>query len=327
VFGVAPKHMYWLCHQLGTMLDAGLPTSRALEVLVGQAPTGRLRKAIRSTARAVEKSTSLAEGFERQGCFPDLFLTLVGVGEDSGTLDRTMLEAGRFYELQQRLWRTFMSRILLPVTQYVIAIAVIAFATHLVNVLQEKPGGATPILVIGYGLPVALIAAYQLLLKPLGGLRAFHELLLATPVISGVVRSLALSRFSLVMYLMMEAGVPIRQALLRAFETTGNGAFAARGPAAADIVAEGADLTKALSQTRLFPREYMDIVQVAEESGKLSGRFEWLANHHTERAEFALGVLVTALARLIWLVVAIIIIVFIFKFFSFYLNAMSGAGM
>ena len=324
---MSAKQMAWFCHTLGTMLDAGLPTTRALDVLASQAPSGRMRSAMVRARKRIDRGDTLAEALEAQRCFPRLLLQLVRVGEESGTLDRTMQEAASFYELQQRLWRTFLSRITLPVIQYVVAVAVVTFATYLVNSLLDRPAHILPGLLLGYGLPVLLVLVYQLLVKPFGGARTVHEVLLRTPILGRVAQSLALSRFSLVMYLMLEAGVPAIQAVTRAFESTGNRAFAARGLRAARAIEDGGNLTEALVSTGLFTREYRDIVQVAEESGKLSERFEWCANEYSNRAEFALGMLAGFMARLIWVIVALFILVFIFKFFGFYSRALSGAGL
>ncbi len=325
LFGLPAKRMAWLCRTFSTMAEAGLPTTRVLDVLAQQVPGARLASGLRRARQAVDAGATLAEALERQHLFPRLFLQLVEVGEASGTLERATAELARYYELQQRLWHTFLSRIALPATQYVVAVAVIAFATYVINWIGGSPGGAAPILMLGYGTPVALVCAYVFLVRPLGGTRIAHEVLLRLPVVSGVVRSLALARFSLVMYLTFEAGVPVKQALTQAFEATNNGAFEARGMSAVEAIDRRKTLTEALHETGLFPREYMDVVEIAEESGKLSDRFEWLADHHAERAEFALGLLMGALAKAIWVVVAIFIIIFIVRFFSMYAGAIEGA--
>jgi type II secretory pathway component PulF len=322
MFGVSSKQMAWLCHTMHTMLDAGLPMTRTLDVLTAQAPSSRLRSGLARARRAVDEGSSLAEALRAQGCFPELFLHLVEAGEDSGTLERVLAELARYYEFQHGLWRAFLARIAMPAFQYIAAVAVVSLALYLVNVLSGRPASLAPGFLLGYGWPAAIIGIYYFLLKPMGGTRPVHEAALRLPVLSAVVRNLALSRFSLVMGLMMEAGVPVKQSLLRSFTASGNAAFSARGPAAAEVVEKGGTLSDALDGTGLFPREYMDIVRVAEESGKLSERFQWLASHHADRAQFALGLLVRALAWLVWLMVAVVIVCFIFRFFSAYVGGL-----
>lgn len=332
--GLSRKHLIWFCHGAATMLDAGLPVTRVLEVLSSQAQRGALGRRIARMKDAVAAGSNFTEAAEQQGAFPPLFLQLVSVGEESGTLDRTLAELGRYYEFQQRLWRSFVARVSLPVMQYVAAVAVIALATYILNsignepggfkMLGKIPGGSAGILAAGYGIPVFVILAYVFLLRPLGATRAVHEVLLQMPVIGNVTRSLALARFSLVMQLLLESATPVGRGLIRAAEATNNPAFAARGDKMAAAVEGGSTMTEAIERTRLFPREYVEVVRIAEDSGKLSERFGWLAAHHAERSERALQVLGTALAWLVWVVVAAFIISFIFRIFSQYLGNVYG---
>ncbi len=327
MFGLSRKDLIRLCHDLGTMLDAGLPVTRALSVLCEQSPASRLgRIAARATGR-VNAGESLAEAFEHSGPFPPLLIQLVDAGERSGTLERTLRELQRYFEFRRRTWRSFLAQIALPVLQYVVAIAVVAFVSYILGMLtgQRRFGGPTVVLAVGYGGPLVLIAAYVAASNLLGALRLFHEAALQLPVVGYVMRSMALARFSLVLYLMYEAGLPIGEALRRSFDATGNRAFAARGRRVAKAVGEGATLAEAIGESRLFPAQYTHIIEIAEQSGKLSERLDWLARHHAARAEESLSVLGKALGWLVWAGVAAVIIYFIVSIFMGYVSAIQGA--
>jgi type IV pilus assembly protein PilC len=322
--GLSRKDLIWFCHGAATMLDAGLPVTRVLEVLSSQAQRGNLGTKIARMKNAVAAGNNFTEAAELQHAFPPLFLQLVSVGEESGTLERTLAELGRYYEFQQRLWRSFIGQVALPVMQYVAAVAIIAFATYIISSLNGHPGGYVGILVTGYGVPAAVIFSYLYLLKPLGATRPVHEVLLRVPIIGNAARSLALARFSLVMQLLLESATPVPRGLLRAAESTNNGAFAARGKKMAAAVEGGSTLTEALEGAGLFPREYIEVVRIAEESGKASERFGWLAVHHAERSENALKALGTALAWLVWVIVAAFIISFIVRIFAQYVGTLNS---
>ena len=94
----------------------------------------------------------------------------------------------------------------------------------------------------------------------------------------------------------------------------------------AAAVEGGSTLTEALEGTGLFPREYIEVIRIAEESGKASERFGWLAVHHAERSERALKILGTALAWLVWVIVAAFIASFIFAFFVRYIGMLNNAS-
>lgn len=314
VFGISRKNLIWLSGTMRTMIDAGLPITRALEVLSGQAP-GSMGTALRRVRTRVDEGASLAEAFEAEGHFPELFLQLVDAGEASGTLERALGELARFYEFQQRQWRRFLSRIAWPVLQYCAAVLVISGTIYILNMIEGDPHGLLAGVLIGYGIPAGLIFLYRVVLRRVGATRPFHEIILMIPLLGQVTRRLALTRFSFVMYLMYEAGIPITEALQRALSATNNGAFAARAPAAVAAIERAGTLTDALRATGVFPREYVDIIAVAEESGKVSERLEWLSGHYAEKAESSMSTLASAIAILVWVAVATVIVYFIFKFY------------
>ena len=323
MFRIGRKQLIWLSHSLATMHDAGLPVTRSLEVAAGQAH-GPLRSKLTAARADLDRGASLAEAFERQGGFPPLFLQLVAAGEDSGALERTFGELARYYEFQQRLWHRFLTQISYPAFQYVIAIAVVAFVAYVLGALGQHFGNPALILLFGYGTPVALFVAYRLAVNTLGGARIVHEAVLSLPLLGTVMRRVALARFSLVLYVLSEAATPIMQALTRSFEATGNGAFVARAPQAVRTIEEAGNLTEALRATGLFPSDYLDVMSVAEESGKVGERLNWLARHYAEQSESALRMLSTAVAVVIWVSVAVFIIYNIFLIFSMYLSGIQG---
>lgn len=325
MFGTSLKHLIWLCRTMATMLDAGVPMSRVLTVVSSQAPRGRLRGALGAVEARVKAGSTLAEAFQADASFPRLLVQLVSAGEASGTLERAFAELARFYEFQQGLWRHFLGQIALPVMQYVAAVAVIAVATYITRMIGGGHGGLLPTMLAGYGVPAVLVAGYFLVVKRLGGTRIAHEIILRIPVLGNVMRDLALARFSLVMYVMYEAGVPIVEALRRAFDGTNNGAFAARADIAAATIQRKGTFTEALRATGLFPTEYMEVISVAEESGKLSERLDWLTRNYADKARASLHALVSVIAKLIYAIVALIIIYYIFMFFSRYVGMLQGA--
>ncbi len=322
------KSLIWLCHQLGTMLAAGLPIRRALDVLIRSARNPSMRKLLREAVYDIEQGCNLHEALQRRrGAFSPLFLNLMKAGEQSGSLDEVFQELLRYYEMLRRLARSFWSRIALPLFEYVAAVAVLAFAFYIITMISSDEGDAAAgpvaikILLLGYGAPVALVSAYYLITRYLGGMRLMHELLLQVPVIGKVIRNLALARFSWTMKVMYQAAVPMMESLPQALAATGNGAFAARGPGIVGRIQDGSSLRDALEGSRLFPNEYLEILSVGEESGSLEDTLDRLAKNSFESAEFALKALAMVLAGLVWVAVAAFIITFIVILFRrFYLG-------
>ncbi len=310
--------------QLATMLEAGLPLSRALEVS-GRQARGRAAVAVRTLRGLIEKGATFTDALEQSGVFPDFYVRLAEVGESGGALDRVIADLADFYSFKRSLRRDFISRIVFPVLQYVFAVAVVTAALFILRHLGSDAGNPAWVAGVGYGLPAALVLVYYGLLKPLAGARPLHEVALRVPMIREIVLSLALARFSRVMHLTFEAGMPIAEGVERAMQVTENGAFAARAGRARRAIDAGRPLTGALQEARVFPAEFTDVVQVAEEAGKLSERFAWLTEHYTDRARFAMRAFVSVLSRLVWVLVAVVMVIFIFRMFTTYRGAIEGS--
>jgi type IV pilus assembly protein PilC len=322
------KTMMSLCQALGTLLSSGVQIDRALTVTADQTGSARVRAALLRAAELIKSGSSLAAALAAQRLFPAMFLSLVEAGEASGSMDRVLSEMSRVYELQHKLWRRFLGAITLPVLQYCMAVIVLGLVRYITAMLSGTGSVsilvAVPVLLLGYGVPVALVLAYVFLLKPIGAHRIVHELVLHVPVLGGVARTFALARLSLVLHLMYEAGVGLDEALQRAFRGSGNPVFAAQARPVAQAVAGGATLTEALRQTGLFPKEFMEIVSVAEESGRVSERLGWMAEHYAHQTETAMAALTSVAAVLIWCCVAGFIIYFIFTFFLQYIHSITN---
>lgn len=324
------KQLMSVCQTLATMLNSGVQIDRALTVAGEQSSSAQLRRALAHAAKRIESGSGLVESLQEQKVFSRLFLNLVEAGETTGALDRTLGELARLYELQHKLKMRFLGGITMPVLQYIFAVLVLALVPYVQGLLAAGPANPSamlPMLLGGYGIPIALVLSYFLILKPLGAARAFHEVVIHIPVLGGVARCLAVARFSLVLHLMYEAGVGLDESLDRSFRAAGNPAFATRGPRAAQIITDGGTLTQALRISGLFEREYLEVIAVGEETGKLSERLDWLASHYAHRSESAIATLTRAAAILIWCIVAGFIIYFIFKFFLQYVAIITRGGI
>ncbi len=323
---ISSRKLAWTCQTLSTMLDAGLTVSRSLEVLEDKAADSRLQTVFAGMRQKVADGATLREAFGEAGKFPDFLLNMISVGERSGRLDAMLEEAGRYYEMKANLRRTFISNIIFPALQYVAAVAIISVTLYILNSLQDKPTSLVYHLLLGYGTPVLLYVAYRLFAAHGVSARWVQEVILKAPIFGQLSSRLALARFSLAMHAMLEAGMSAPETLRYAFEATDNAAFCARSQAAQEVVKSGEPFTAALRGTGLFPEDYLSIMFVGEESGKLSDKMDWLADHYNQKAEDALNMATKVVARLIWVLVALVIIVFVFQLFSRYVNALQSVS-
>ena len=330
---VGLKTLAGFSHQMGTMLEAGLPIRRALEVQERKA-RGAWLGHIRTIGAELENGLSFSEALGRRGrAFPVLFKRLVKVGEDVGGLDIVFRKLGEYYDFIRSMWRRFFVQLIYPIFQYFALILILAGVRYLMLMLVESdpnPGWpAVRILLIGLAIFLAPFVLYFAATRFLGGRRVVHEFLIRMPVLGAMCRTLAIARFSYCMEMMTDAGVHILDAVQSSLEATANHAFIARGPRIRENLQGGMTLFQSLDATGLFPYDYIQMLNTAEESGSMPDIFRRLAKYYFEKAETAIKAFGTVVSVLLAGTVAAVIIYYIFFFFGSYMQLigdLTGGG-
>jgi type IV pilus assembly protein PilC len=290
--------------------------------------------------RAIESGDDLRQVLESERAyFPPLFISLVSVGESSGQLPEIFAELEKYYLMQQRFWRQLISQSFLPAVQFVMATFVIAGMMVILGWIAELRS-STPIEPIGFGLTgtrgarnflfviygtlAALFVVYLALSRLFEQKGLIDRLLLHIPVLGGFLQCLCLSRLSMGLRLTLDSAMPIGKAIDLSFQATGNAAYAADAKRIQESLKTGDDLTRAITQCRLLPEDYVNIIAVAEEGGRVPEVMVNQAQYYEEEAGRRLVLLTRVVSFGVWLFVATLIIIAIFKIFSIYLNAISN---
>lgn len=135
-----------------------------------------------------------------------------------------------------------------------------------------------------------------------------------------------MARLTMALRLTLDSAAPITQALDLSLKATGNAFFATAAPGVKESLRSGDDLTVALTRTGLFPDDFLNVVAVGEESGRLPEAMAKQGEFYEEEAERRLAVLTKLAGFGVWAVVATIIVIAIFRFALIYLNAINQAA-
>jgi type IV pilus assembly protein PilC len=321
------------CRGLRYYLEAGLTLVQAMKNQGTKGPP-----AVRSAATVMAKRLAHGDSFaevlaDQTHLFPPIYRTLANVAEETGKLPEALRELEKYFQLQQKLWRDFISQITWPVVQYVLAVLVIAglmyilgeiLPTNPINVLGMKGAGAALAFIGGNVFVVALIfGGYWFVSNVIKKGGVVDSFLLRIPYVGGCLEALALSRFSLAMGIMVDAGTPIGDAAKLGLTATSNHAYADRAEPASKLIKNGETLTEALRAQRLFPSDFLDMVETAEEGGREGDAFSRLADQYYETAQRRMKALTAVAGWLVWLIVAIFIIVLIFSIYGQYFNQLN----
>jgi type IV pilus assembly protein PilC len=239
-------------------------------------------------------------------------------------------ELEQYFLMQQRLRRQFWMLSAWPLLQFFAAIFVIAGLLWILGLIGSMHNskaldplglgltggrGALIFLAIVFGVLGCLVACYFVVTRLLNQKATFDRVMLQVPVLSGCFRALALSRFCLALRVTTETGMSITRAMRLALSGTGNAAYEAVQAKVSASLKAGDDLTTALADRTLFTEEFRNIIAVAEESGRLHVVLAQQTEHYQEEARRKLQAATFVLAALVWLSVAALIILAIFRIF------------
>jgi type IV pilus assembly protein PilC len=325
-----------LCRDLRHSLGAGLMLR---DVFRQQSRRGysSVRPVAARISQAIEAGDELRVALKAERAyFPPLFISLVSVGESTGNLPEIFAELEKYYLMQQRFRRQFISQSFLPVLQFVAATLIIAglmvilgFIGMMMNTKPLDPlgfgltgsSGALIFLAIVYGAVTAVVFLYIIISRSLRQKAVVDWTLLHIPIIGGFLQCLCLARLATALRLTLDSAMPIADAIGLSFQATGNAAYMAMAPTLQDSLRSGDDLSRAISKCRLLPEEFINIIAVAEEGGRVPEAMVNQAQYYEEEASRRLYILTRAASFAVWAFVAILIIMAIFRLFAIYLGA------
>jgi type II secretory pathway component PulF len=325
-----------LCRVLRHSLGTGL-TLRDVFRQQSERGAAAVRPVAQRIRHALEQGESLEAALkEERHRFPPLFLALASVGEESGQLPEIFGELEKYYLLQQKLRRQVISQSMLPVIQICFAFCIIALLIFVLGIIGQSPGGGKPpgilgqtgaagsilFLVLSFGSIGLLAAAYLIVTRAFRHKAAFDALLLRIPALGPCVEALALGRFAVGLQLTLDTGMSIQRALRLSLEATGNAAFAGYAGTINEALKGGEDLTTAVSRCPLFPTQFISMIAVAEEGGRVPEMMRHQAEYYYEEASRRLTTLTKLLTFGIWLLYALFMVIAIFKIANIYLSAL-----
>jgi type IV pilus assembly protein PilC len=330
-----------LCHTLRHNLAAGLTLRRVFRQQAEKGPQP-VRPIASRISDKLEKGSDLESAVQaEEAYFPPLFISMATIGEESGALPEVFTELEKFYTLQQRLKRQFISQITWPALQLGAAILVLTLLILVLGYLPKMENGK-PYDPLGLGLygesgAIIFLSIVFLFFVLIGGVYYFgkhmlrqkgamDEFLLRLPVIGPTIRAFALTRFCVGLRLTMETGMPITRAVDLSLRATDNDAFVSRSEQVRDALSEGEELTPSLRRTRLFPEDFENILANAEESGRMTQVLDHQTKYYEEESSRRLTILARVAGWGVWLIVAIILIIVIFRMYMSYLGVLENAG-
>ncbi len=321
-------------YRLGTALRAGADLVRSLQSEADLGP-GRHRQAMQKLIDGVKRGDSLSDVMKGDAYFPGLMATMTRVGEETGKLERSLLTLSEHYQHQIDTRRWFINSIIWPALQLVGAIGVLSLLILIMGMfdLPDLLGlglkGVKGVLWFWFyvafmlGIIGLITWAY---FRNIGGIQNVVPLVYKIPIVGPAVQTITLAKFCWTLSLTLGAGIDPIRAIRLSLESTDSDYYRSGATDAEQAIRGGATLSGALEATGVFPRDFLDRIDIAEHSGTDAESIDYLTKEYEERAKRAIKVIAGVFTVLIRLAVMGILIFFIFRLFSIYINAINQAA-
>ncbi len=314
--------------ELANLLAAGVPLSRALHILGREASSSAAKALWAEVHDDVVSGMPLADAMAKwPRTFPPVYTAMVRAGETGGFLDVVLEQIADFRAREQDLKGRVKAAFVYPMVLAVLAGAVLTllmvyFIPRFSTVFAEF-GGSLPALtravmavsefISRHGVIIAVVVIGTVVglkrwLSTQAGQRVFQRLLLRAPAVGHVVARFALVRFCRMLGTLLGAGVPMVAALRVAREAVGNQTLADAVERAIREVQHGAPLAASLAASaQFFPAAVVEMVAVAEQSGRLDKELVRLAGSYEADLDRRLRMLVSLAEPLMLFVMAALI--------------------
>lgn len=305
---VKSKDLVIFTRQLATMINAGVPLVRSLATMQGQTENPIFKKQLISISKDVESGIAFADALEKfPTTFSPTYINMIRAGEAGGILDEILKKLAVQQEKDAAIRAKFKSAMTYPVV--LIGITVIVFIglmTFVVpkigQIIAELSDGELPPMtkimiaisdfMINYWFIILAVVIFgggflMRYVKTPKGRANKDKLLLRLPGIKLLIIKLSVARFSRIFASLMSAGVSVIDSIEITGRAIGNAVFEKELMEAAKVVANGQQLSEALSKSKVFPPIVSQMLAIGEETGQIDSVLIKVAEFYEEEVDAA----------------------------------------
>jgi len=329
-----------LNQQFNTLIKAGLPILKSLDLLANRASSPKLRPVVAQIRDRVREGKSLSEAVAEVGVFSKIYSTAILAGEKSGNLPGVLDQYIAYQRVSTGVRKKILASLVYPVLLISVAIVIVTYLVTAVipkfALLYRDLGAQLP---TPTRLLIALTVDYRFVFLGVVALMAFaaaavflwsrteeggtalDRFKFRLPVIGDTLLKFQVAQFSRTLSTLLTGGTPLVAGLQTASDAITSKLLRATVGQATQMVREGESLHSALASKGVMPEMALDMIEVGESSGALSPMLNSVAEFYEEEVNLRLGALVSLIEPILLifmgLLVAFILISLYLPIFSF----------
>ncbi|VVC77072.1 Type II secretion system protein F [Aquicella siphonis] len=325
---IRQKEIILFTRYLSTMLNAGMPILKALDVIARDQDNAVMKSMVVSLRNNISSGASLSDSLRQfPECFNELYCNLTRAGEKSATLDKVLGRLVRYLEKIERIKSKVKTALIYPVT-----IVFIAIVVSLILLLFVVPQFQSMFSNAGVKLPLFtrivihvsdIVRGYWwlLILLIVGGIWGtkilrekneyfsdkFDSFILRMYIIGPIIKKSIIARFTRTLAITLDAGLPIVDSMKSMINIMGNKRYSKGVVQICDDITNGNQLASSIESTRLFPGMVVQMIAVGEASGALGDMLNNIASYYEDEVDSIADNLTTILEPLIISLLGVII--------------------
>jgi type IV pilus assembly protein PilC len=341
---VKPLHFIIYCRQFATLMRAGVSIVDATRILAEQTESKPLRKALVDVNASLMRGISFSQAVQdHKKIFPQLFVSMIRAGEESGDIEGTLDRLAMFFEKQHTTTEKIKSALTYPITVGVMAIGAVIyllwaivpqFVTMFESMNAELPAITKMVLALSKSIQgqwyfwilgvLLLVIAFQITKRTEKGAYALDYAKLKIPVFGKLNQKGSIAQFTRTFSSLYASSVPILQSLVIVEEVAGNKVIGKFIRSAGDSLRQGNPLSEPLKKAWVFPPLVTQMIAIGEETGALDTMLSKVADFYEMDVENTVDRLKSLLEPLLIAflagVVGVIVAAIMLPMFSLYGN-------
>lgn len=328
--GVGKENITVFSRQLSTLLKAGLPLLRSLEVIARQEKNPYFKAIVDQLADNVRTGNKFSDGLSQHPkIFDKLYVNMAKAGEAGGVLDVVLDRLSTFQEKALKTTNKVKSAMVYPIVIMGVAVAIVAILmifvvpqfqkifTDMLKGNARMPALTQTIIDISdfmkenYILTgliiVGVILFVKIFFKTKIGIRVWDTAALKLPKIGDLVMKSTVARFTRTFGTLLASGVPILEALTITRGTINNSLISEALSRVHDRVRDGENLSTPLDQQKIFPTMVTSMVEVGEETGQLPEMLNRIADNYDEEVDNSVGAITSIIEPIMIVFLALVV--------------------
>jgi type II secretory pathway component PulF len=313
--------------QLAHLLQAGMTLDEGLSILEKRLKQPRVQQMTHALHQALIDGRSFSQSLsEFPRIFPPLYVNMVAAGEASGALSQILLRLVKHLmqakDLRDRVQQALIYPAFLALAGAILITVFITFMVPQLTGFMSQTGGALPlptrILVhihhaitgywwIGALLAVGVVIGFRAFVRTDEGRTTWDRFRLVIPGYGRIIRHRHYAQFARTLGTLMENGIPLLRALDLVTEIASNRFLELKLNEVRRAVIDGATLSVALQEQRLFPDLFTDMMAVGEQTGHFAETLQAIADVYERELDRTVAVISQLIPPVIIVVIAVLV--------------------